>query len=101
MHYLLFYDVGVDYLERRAEFRSLHLAHAWRAQERGELLLAGAYADPVDGALLLFQGDSPAIAERFAAEDPYVKNGLVRRWHVRAWTTVVGEGATTPVRPAP
>ncbi|MEA3161490.1 MAG: hypothetical protein QOD95_3038 [Gammaproteobacteria bacterium] len=24
---------------------------------------------------------------------------LVTRWHIREWTTVVGEDATTPVRP--
>ena len=38
------------------------------------------------------------VAERFAAEDPYVKNGLVKNWRVRPWTTVVGETASTPVR---
>jgi uncharacterized protein YciI len=72
---------------------------AWDACDRGELVIAGALAEPVDGAVLLFQGDSPAAAERFAASDPYVKNGLVTRWRVRKWTTVVGEGAATPVRP--
>lgn len=98
MHYLLFYDCAPDYLERRAEFRSAHLSLAWQAQARGELVLAGALADPIDGAVLLFQGDSPAVAEAFAAADPYVKNGLVTRWRVRPWTTVVGESATTPMR---
>jgi hypothetical protein len=43
-----------------------------------------------DGAVLLFRGDSPTAAEAFAAADPYVTNGLVTRWRVRAWTTVVG-----------
>ena len=99
MHYLLFYDVGLDYLQRRGEFRSLHLKLAWEAAERGELVLGGVYADPVDGALLLFQGDSPEVAVRFAEADPYVRNGLVKRWQVRAWTTVAGEAAATPIRP--
>ena len=48
--------------------------------------------------MLLFQGDSAAAAEAFAAADPYVKNGLVIRWRVRAWTTVVGSTAANPVR---
>jgi len=90
MHYLLFYEVVPDYVERRALFREEHLAHARQAQARGELLLGGALADPVDGAVLLFQADSPAVAEAFAAADPYVQNGLVTRWRVRPWTTVVG-----------
>ena len=99
MHYLLFYEFVDDYMTRRAEFRAAHLALAWAASERGELVLAGALADPVDGALLLFKTDSPAVAENFAAVDPYVIRGLVKRWHVRKWNTVVGENCTTPVRP--
>ena len=100
MHYLLFYDVSPDYLEKRGMFRDEHLRMAWQAQQRGELILAGALADPVDGTMLLFSGDSPEVAERFAKADPYVKNGLVTRWRVRPWTTVVGDLATSPVRPA-
>lgn len=101
MHYLLFYDVAPDYLERRGQFRSEHLVLAWKAYACGELILAGALADPVDGAVLLFQGNSPDVAERFAAADPYVKHGLVTRWRVRRWDTVVGETATSPVRVDP
>jgi hypothetical protein len=98
MHYLLMYDVSDDYLSRRGEYRAGHLAYAWAAAGRGELLLAGALADPVDSAVLLFEGDSPAVAEAFAREDPYVKAGLVVRWRVRLWQTVVGAHAANPVR---
>ena len=93
MHYLLIYDVVPDYVTRRAAFRDEHLSLAWQAQERGDLVLGGALADPVDGAVLLFSGDSSAAAEAFAAADPYVRNGLVTKWRVRAWTTVVGADA--------
>jgi uncharacterized protein YciI len=98
MHYLLLYDVVADYAERRVPFRAAHLAHAWAAVERGELILGGALAEPVDGAVLLFDCDSPAPAEAFAQADPYVQNGLVTRWRVRAWTTVVGAAAKNPIR---
>jgi uncharacterized protein len=100
MHYLLIYDVVPDYVNRRAGFRDEHLSLAWQAQERGELVLGGALADPVDGAVLLFSGDSPAAAEAFAAADPYVRHGLVTEWRVRAWTTVVGADAARRTRPA-
>ena len=90
MYYLLLYDVVDDYVERRAPFREAHLNLAREAQERGELLLGGALAGPVDGAVLLFAGDSPAVAERFVERDPYVANGLVTNWRVREWTVVVG-----------
>jgi uncharacterized protein YciI len=97
-HFLLFYDYVPDVLERRPQFRGAHLKHAWAAQQRGELVVAGALADPVDGAVLMFAGDSASVAEDFAKADPYVINGLVERWEVREWTTVVGEIAATPVR---
>lgn len=99
MHYLLFYEVGEDYVSRRAEFRDAHLEKAWQASERGELVLGGALANPVDGAVLLFKGDSPEVAEKFARTDPYVTSGAVKRWHVREWTTVAGQDAATPVKP--
>src|SRR5687768_6713017 len=98
-HYLLIYDLAPDYMERRPAFRAEHLRLAWAAQARGEIVLAGALADPADGAVLLFEGESPAAAEAFAAADPYVRNGLVKSWRVRRWTTVVGAEAATPVRP--
>ena len=98
-HFLLTYTLGPDYLERRPAFRDEHLALAWDAQARGDLILAGALANPADGAVFHFRGNSPAAAEAFASADPYVRNGLVTRWRVREWTTVVGDGASTPVRP--
>jgi len=99
MHYLLFYEVGDDYISRRAQFREAHLEKAWKASEGGKLVLAGALANPVDGAVLLFKGDSPEVAEQFARTDPYVTNGLVKRWYVREWTTVAGADAATPIKP--
>lgn len=93
MHYLLIYQLADDYLERRPQFRGVHLAAARAAQERGEIVLAGALTDPADMAVLLFQGDSPAAAEAFAQADPYVLEGLVTSWQVRAWHTVIGADA--------
>lgn len=100
-HYLLFYSFIEQYLERRSEFRDAHLRHAWEARESKGLVLAGALNDPVDAAVLLFEGESPDIAADFALNDPYVVNGLVTSWRVREWTTVVGTFASTPVHPSP
>jgi uncharacterized protein len=97
-HYLLFYEAAPGYLEGRVQFRNEHLALAWQAHARGELILGGALTDPADGAVLLFQGDSLDVATRFAEADPYVLNGLIARWYVRPWLTVVGDQAATPVR---
>jgi hypothetical protein len=94
MHYLLFYDVVDDYARRREPYRADHLERARRAVARGELVLGGALADPQDGALLLFRGGSRTVAEAFAETDPYVTNGLVVKWRVREWVTVVGSEAS-------
>lgn len=96
-HFILFYETAPDYLERRPAFRAEHLELAKKASARGELVLAGAFADPPDGAVLVFKGADRSVAEDFAHADPYVKNGLVTRWRVREWTTVVGDGALNPV----
>lgn len=87
-YFALFYDVVDDYVERRAAFRDEHLGLVREAHGRGDLVLAGAFADPVDGALLVFRGQSHHIAEEFARNDPYVINGLVTRWNVREWSVV-------------
>ena len=93
MYWLLLYDLVDDYLERRTPLRPEHLGLATEAVERGELVLAGALADPADQAVLVFRGDSAAAAEDFATRDPYVREGLVKEWRVRPWTVVTGTAA--------
>jgi uncharacterized protein YciI len=99
MHYLLFYDVVDKFVDRRTPFRAAHLQLAREAADRGDLVLAGGLANPVDGSVLLFKGDSPAAAEAFARSDPYVVNGLVTKWRVREWATVVGPLAEVALPP--
>jgi uncharacterized protein YciI len=94
MHYVLLYEVRDDYVEKRGQFRELHLKHARAAYDRGELILGGAMADPIDSAMLVFRGPTADAAEAFAKIDPYVTNGLVIKWRVRKWNTVIGDGAT-------
>jgi uncharacterized protein len=90
MHYVLLYNVVEDFINRRTSYREAHLKLIQAAHQRGELLMAGAFADPVDGAALVFKADDPSVPRRFAQEDPYVKNGLIKDWRVRAWNVVVG-----------
>lgn len=89
-HFLLFYDVVPDHLERRGQYREEHLRLAREAHARGELVLAGAFAEPADGAAFVWRTDDPRPIERSVATDPYVQNGLVTRWRIRPWTVVVG-----------
>jgi len=89
VYFLLTYDVIDDFVAKRASFRPDHLQRVKDARARGDIFMAGAFGDPPEGALLVFQGETPAAAERFAREDPYVTNGLVTKWHVRPWHVVV------------
>lgn len=98
-HFILFYEAGDDYVARRAPLRPAHFAYARAAQTRGELVLAGAFADPVDGSALVFKAASADVVKRFAENDPYVASGLVRSWRVREWTTVIGDLALNKVAP--
>jgi uncharacterized protein YciI len=90
MHYVLLYDVVDDMVNKRAPYRAEHLRLIREGNERGEIVMAGAIGDPVDGAILVFRSESPAVAERFVEADPYVKHGLVIRWKVKPWALVAG-----------
>jgi uncharacterized protein len=90
VYYLLLYDVVDDYLERRTAHRAEHLALARAAHHRGELTHAGAFANPADGAALVFHADDDSVVRRFVDADPYVREGLVKSWRIREWTIVIG-----------
>ena len=90
MYYILFYKTVDNYIEKRAPYCEEHLKYATAAHERGELVMAGALAEPADSAVLVFRGDGAHVAEDFAKHDPYVKNGLITEWQVRPWTVAIG-----------
>jgi uncharacterized protein YciI len=91
-YFALFYEYVPDYLERRGALRRAHFDHASASMARGEFQMGGAFADPVDGALLTFKASDRAVIEDFARNDPYVKGGIVTSWRVREWTVVAGVG---------
>ena len=88
-YFALFYDAGNNYVERRQPYRETHLKLVKEANERGEILMAGALDDPPTGALLVFRTQDISVVEQFARTDPYVKEGVVARWHIRLWNVVV------------
>lgn len=89
-YFALIYDLVDDYIERRAAFRAEHLKLAEEWHARGEIVLAGAFTEPADHALLIFPATDRSGPERFARQDPYVKHGLVKSWKVRLWNVVIG-----------
>ncbi|HEU0087877.1 MAG TPA: YciI-like protein [Pseudonocardiaceae bacterium] len=95
MYSLLLYDYVRDIVERRAPFREAHVALIHDFHEQGALLMAGALADPVDGAVLVFTTDDRSVVEDFVARDPYAREGLVTAWRVRLWNVVIGRPAAS------
>ena len=94
-YYALLYELVDDMVARRVPFREEHLRLARESRERGELVLAGALTEPVDRALLVFHVDDKSKVEAFARKDPYVVNGLAKKWEVRPWNVVVGNHPPT------
>jgi uncharacterized protein len=94
-YYLLEYALIDDYVARRVPLRETHLALAREAHRRGDLILAGALAEPTDRAVLVWRTDDRSMIERFVDGDPYVRNGLVTSWTIRPWTVVVADEAGT------
>ncbi len=90
MYYALIYDYVDNIVERRAAHRDAHLKLARESMARGEFQMGGAFADPVDGALLVFEAKDASVVENFVKRDPYVAAGLVTRWRIRPWTVVLG-----------
>ena len=88
-YFLLIYHVVDDYVSRRSAFRGEHIRLAQAAHDRGELLLGGALANPVDQAILVFRSSDQTAVEEFVRNDPYIANGLVAKWEIRPWTVVI------------
>ena len=89
-YFALMYDVVDNFVDKRMPFRPAHLQEVKDASARGELVMAGALGEPA-GALLIFRAADKSVAEQFALNDPYVKQGLVTAWRVRPWTVVIGQ----------
>jgi uncharacterized protein len=88
MKYVLLYESADDVMSRAPA----HLpAHSERLQEfhgRGDLLMVGAFGDPQrEGSMGIFT--SREAAEEFVAGDPFVINGVVRRYEIRDWDEIL------------
>ena len=95
-HWLLFYDYAPDYLERRPEFRPDHFKHASAHRDRGELVMAGAFGDPADGAVLIFRTEDKASSSGSPRTTRTTRRGSITGWRVRRWVMVMGDGAEDP-----
>jgi hypothetical protein len=89
-YWVLIYELVDDYLERREPLRAEHLTLARKAANSGEMVMAGALADPYDQAVFVWKAADTEVINRFVAHDPYVREGLVKSWRIRKWNVVIG-----------
>ena len=90
--YVLFYENGENYPAGAREHFPAHRARYEEFMRRGVLLGLGPFTDGEGGALAIFT--SREAAEEFTAEDPFVLNAVVGKWHVREWREVTPDAAS-------
>jgi uncharacterized protein len=87
MKVVMFYEVAQDGMAKAQANYAAHRARLNEFHARGELLMAGPYAKPTEGAMGVFT--SRAAAEEFIQGDPFVVNGVVSKWSLRDWNEVL------------
>jgi uncharacterized protein len=90
MKYVLFYESADDVLSKAPAHFPAHEARLKDFHARGDILMVGTFGDPQEqGSMAIFP--TRAAAEAFAEGDPFVLNGVVRRWEIRDWNEVLAE----------
>jgi len=84
VRYVSFYESADDGLSTAPVHFPAHSARCDEFRERGVLLAAGTFGDPLhQGSMAIFT--TREAAEEFIAGDPFVINGVVRGWEIREW----------------
>jgi len=87
MKIVMSYEVSPEGMVKARENFPAHRARLDEFHARGTLLMAGPWANPMEGALAVFT--SREAAEEFVQGDPFVQNGVVAKWTLREWNEVL------------
>jgi uncharacterized protein YciI len=88
--YVTFYETGPDALDLIPVHYPAHKTRVEEFAARGDLLMVGTFADPIEeGSMAVFR--SRDAAEEFVAGDPFVTSGAVGNWYLREWNEVLTE----------
>lgn len=86
--YVLFYESADDVRSKAPAHFPAHVARWKDFQRDGTLLMIGTFANAQDeGSMAIFT--TREAAEAFARADPFVVNGVVRRWSIREWNEAI------------
>jgi uncharacterized protein YciI len=99
MKYLMTYRAVEDFLPLARANGAGHVARLKEFQARGVLLMAGTLQEPMDGAAIAVFTSREAAVE-FVEGDPFVLNGVVATWDVRAWNEILVPETTPGSEPA-
>jgi uncharacterized protein YciI len=87
--YVVLYESADNVAEKAPLHFGAHWARALEFHTRGDLWLIGTFADAqTEGSMAIF--NTREAAEEFVAGDPFVLEGVVRRWELREWTEALG-----------
>jgi uncharacterized protein len=90
MKYVLFYESADNVVANAPPHFPAHKQRLDEFHKRGDLLMVGTFGDPqAQGSMSVFA--SREAAQEFAEGDPFVVNGVVRRWEIRDWDEVLTE----------
>ena len=88
MKYVLFYESADDVIPKARVHFPAHSARLDAFHARGALLMVGTFGNPQDeGSMAIFT--TRESAEEFVEGDPFVLNGVVRRWYIREWNEIL------------
>jgi uncharacterized protein len=86
--YVLLYTSADDVLAKAPAHFPAHKARLDAFRAAGTLLMVGTFGDPqAEGSMSIFT--TREAAEDFVAGEPFVRNGVVERWELRAWDEVL------------
>jgi uncharacterized protein YciI len=88
MKYVLLYESADDVVSKAPVHFAAHNARLQEFHARGDILMVGTFGDPQEqGSMAIFP--TRAAAEAFVDGDPFVREGVVRRWEIRDWNEVL------------
>ena len=87
--FVLLYESADNVATKAPPVFPAHKARLDDFHARGELLMVGTFGDPqAEGSMAIFR--TREGAKEFVADDPFVRDGVVKSWQIRQWNEVLG-----------
>lgn len=91
--YAVIFTFVPNAVERRQPYRQAHLEYIGGLRDAGRIVMSGPWADPLDGALMVFRAESLFDVEKIIRDDPYYQANLWPEIRIREWNVVMSSQA--------